>query len=850
MCEKLDVRISKKLSITILIIVFLLASVFIVVNAGSKKVVMHGFKYEIEDKNGFDSSRGKKIEKFAYGKNSIGELSVNGAKEASGKHGGFYTYGATEEVTLSFSYDGAFHTDTKEDWNITSSDEKTVNGCDISKQVKQGAIVVQQSKNGKDWVNAQILCDCFKKKPKDLLDFYIIPKEDILEGLYYRVLIAYKMGRKTGTEKQVFFSTDVFEYRNFLEVYDFYVCYGENPVVFTDIQNGTVIKSNSTVEKGFVVNKSGTEYAVSIKKDGGKEKRIDDLTSITEPGDYDITIISDTGAKYYQKIKIAKGIKLSKVNPMLYEGGKKGKYQIEEPVKGKGTFGKESLAVLKIGQDANTNTVTAEKDGFNGYGIVGTSASIYLNVSARDIPDYDDWEIYADNYGKKENEKIGLTEDSEGVYVGPVDKGALAVQKSSDGITWKDEKVITKTTDFYNYYGEKGDTLIYTPDGKDVLNGVYLKIYFAYELYQKSTKTYDKCIEVYKVYLCNSDLDAVTYNNMTVKDDVIKAQIGEEKAYQIEVYKDAQSLRSGSCSVSGFEINTKQNPTVTYTVKHDGNNIAIPSDHKFTASGRYDISLKGALGNTAKVTLYVDRMTAKQAFEKYFSDGFIEGVRIYSEGNYPVFEGGKTKYRISDIEGSFLPVNGTIKNITTNHEVKINGNRDSKEGTLRTPGEYVATFSTAQTDAKGKLPGDYRVFTYHFNVIEEGTAPGPVNNKKALYDYAQTSMSDSYPMYYGLTYPSATKGDITLAFLDKDAALDFEYEYDYPQFQIISNLMREVYKFCNLPAKITDNYSVRPQKARRSASFPFQFLVFVLLFAGSCSIEAIASAIVSLSAYA
>lgn len=764
----------RKLLVWIGLISAIILSVLITANAANKSIVLHGVNYQIDDEHEYDKSKGKKVEEFPYGGSTLGELSIIGSKKALHKFDGTDTYGATDEITLGYSYDGKFHTNTKEDWNIVSSDVKSVNGYDISKKVEQGAIVVQKSDDGKVWENSLVLCNCFKKNAKDMSGFYKISKEDVLEGKYFRVTIAYQMRRKTGTEPGIIFDKDVFLYKKFMEVYDFYVCYGENPIIFTDIETGENLNSKSTVKKGFIVNKGGTDYSVSIKKDNGKPTSVKDLSSITDPGKYDITITSDTGEKYHKNLSITEGTILSEAKPVLYEGGKNGEYQISEPIKGKSMFGLDSLTTIKIAQDANTVPVKGTKNGFDGYGVSGKRAGVYLNVDARRIPNASDWEIYADSYGKKEKETIGKSDDYEGVLTGQVDKGALVVLKSSDGIHWEEAKsVCTKTTDFYSYYGEKGDVHIYDPDGKDVLNGVYLKILYAYEMYQNSTKTYDRCLEVYEIYLCSGDLNAVTFKNMSVTDEVIKNQIGEDKEYRMEIYKSAQSLKNGSCSVSGFEVDTTKNPTVTYTVKHDGNNIAIPSDHKFTASGRYDIALKGALGNKSVVTLFVDRLSSDEAFEKYFSSEFISGVRIFSEGEFPEFEGGKTKYHISAIDEGFLPISGTINNTRSNKEIKITGNRKSKEGTISEPGEYIATFTTAQRSDEGTLPGDYRVFTYRFNIKKEGTAPGPVINKKELDEYARSSMVDSYPMYYGITYHSASKGYITYAFLDKETAKDY-----------------------------------------------------------------------------
>ena len=59
-----------------------------------------------------------------------------------------------------------------------------------------------------------------------------------------------------------------------------------------------------------------------------------------------------------------------------------------------------------------------------------------------------------------------------------------------------------------------------------------------------------------------------------------------------------------------------------------------------------------------------------------------------------------------------------------------------------------------------------------------GGAPGPVINRKKLEKYSRTNVSDSYPMYYGLTYKSASSGTITQVFSSEEAAKEYARNYE------------------------------------------------------------------------
>ena len=93
-------------------------------------------------------------------------------------------------------------------------------------------------------------------------------------------------------------------------------------------------------------------------------------------------------------------------------------------------------------------------------------------------------------------------------------------------------------------------------------------------------------------------------------------------------------------------------------------------------------------------------------------------------------------------------------------------------------------FSTNPSFETDEKSGDNRVFSFRFTIIAEGTAPGPKINRQRLDDYAKLTVSDAYPIYYGLTFHSAAKGLITYAFATEKAAVDFAYEYETKDYEI------------------------------------------------------------------
>ena len=79
------------------------------------------------------------------------------------------------------------------------------------------------------------------------------------------------------------------------------------------------------------------------------------------------------------------------------------------------------------------------------------------------------------------------------------------------------------------------------------------------------------------------------------------------------------------------------------------------------------------------------------------------------------------------------------------------------------------------------------MFTFNFKIIAKGTAPGPKNNQKLLEEYSHSNISDSYPLYYGVKYQSASGLPITVAFKDRKSAIDYAYSYEKGRVEELSD---------------------------------------------------------------
>lgn len=768
---------TNNLILTSILILLMSVGLFSIPVYGSSAYNVGGNSYELTDDAGFDITGKNKLDYLSYGKKSVGSLVVVGDFVENKFINGYTSFGAIGDIQLSYSYDGTYQSDNKESWNLCESSEKSVAGLSIDKKTDLGVVVVQKSYDGANWETVASVNDLFFTKKENNKNFYTISEDDLRKGTYYKVYVAYRMERKTGTEKTAYvFNTDVYEYKNFVESYAFFVGYDANAVKLLDLQDGSEVSSKQSVSKGFIIDKQNTNCNVTISKDGGYFNEVSNLMTINEPGNYNILITSLLGKEFKYEISVTEGYEVTCLKPSIYEGDDDWEYDINCTGKEAVSYGLGSLTTLKIAQQANSRISETKKGQFDAYGITGKSVSLLLHLVEPEKVANTGWNIYPDTWGKKEKQTV------DGIWAGTVGSGALIIQKSSNGQDWVnlDNGAYANglyTTDFYNYYGNRGDVLVYTPDGNELLSGIYIRVIYAYEVNKTSEKLYNRCIEEYRIYLCSNELNSVTFHNVSLNDK-IEEIVGEEGNTDITLYKKAETLVSGSGTTTGFIVDTSLNPTVSYSIKRDGQAVNKSYNDRYTVDGKYEITLKSAVGDEEKVVIYVDTQDSEEALNTYFGDSFINGKRIYSDGQYPVYEGGVSSYYLAKVDDSYLPLSGEIRNTTTGDVINIGPSRAERTGKLIIPGSYVATFSTAQKAGNNITAGDYRVFSFNFEIIEEGTAPGPQLNQKNLADFSQDDISDAYPLYYALTYSSALRGNITLAFATEEAAREYAYNYE------------------------------------------------------------------------
>ncbi len=753
-----------------ILILCLLVIVSVSTGLAEKRTIrsISGKDYVLPADSNYDYSDAAPVDSFFYGARSMGTLYLNGAIEKDTKYNGYSAFGATGELLIRYAYNGAFNNTDAESWHVEADGTQKIRNYDLGllNNIASGCIMIEKSPDGKSWEKViDPIKNYFSKAKSDEESLiYRIQESDYMNGMYYRVVVAYRFGRRTNTS--FLHLNDQYDRKKCVEVYEFFVASENNYVTIRDMRNGSNLTDQSSTSAGFMIRKNGSHNVVTVQ---GKKPECQDFDYFLEPGEYIINITTLLGKKYSQTITVTNGLNFTLLEPIVYRSERDKGFPLATLVP-RSVFGSHltslSLAIPK-GYDL--------KQDESRYGITGDSISLYLKLNRGLERLGSDWILSADGWGKNKNQLVC------GVETGEVGRGALIIQTSHDGKNWENvdrgryEKGLY-TTDYAFHYGRAENVLIYTPSGLEIINGVHIRVLFAYQVYQASQKEYCDYVEVYQFYLCSNELGAVTFHNLSLV-DTLDETFADADENTVEVYKQAESLEDGAYTATGFQIDKKLNPTVKLKILRDGEAVSNALV-AYQETGKYDITLTSAVGSTRKLTIYVDRLSPEEARKQYFGEGFISGKRIFSEGEYPVYEGGEFSYYVAAVDNNILPLYGQIKNLTTGSVIIIEQNHDEKTGSISEPGIYQAIFATSEKALTGELVGDARVFTFQFQVIQQGTAPGPKVNKELLADYSHSTVTDCNPVYYGLTYSSAGKGNITLAFATKAAAVEYAYNYE------------------------------------------------------------------------
>lgn len=175
--------------------------------------------------NKFSMSSSDKVKTFRYGKGAIGSFQISGNINEETTYQGVQAVGLESgTIAFKYNYSGAYLKDSDTSWSIIDDGSKEIDSIKLDASIKKGVLLVQKSYDGRTWVNAAPpVVNYFATIKAGNNQFYTADGSDIASGTFYRIVIAYKMHKKTGNYG-LFNALTAYDEIYCVESYSFYAC--------------------------------------------------------------------------------------------------------------------------------------------------------------------------------------------------------------------------------------------------------------------------------------------------------------------------------------------------------------------------------------------------------------------------------------------------------------------------------------------------------------------------------------------------------------------------------------------------------------------------------------------------
>lgn len=210
------------IAITLLVVVLLCANTNNV-NADQTKTLT-GDEYQFTDSEKYNIDEKTPVGKTSSAaSNSFGTLSITGDYDVMEKQSGYRAFDVKNgNIRIKYDFEKSKLITNDNAYNLYDDSCEEINGYDMDIDVDYGAVLVQTSFDGQKWATDTVLTNVFVQNSP--LSNYIYETNNIqlVNGCYYRIIVAYEERKKTGETDYFVTTVDEHDYRRWAEVYTFY----------------------------------------------------------------------------------------------------------------------------------------------------------------------------------------------------------------------------------------------------------------------------------------------------------------------------------------------------------------------------------------------------------------------------------------------------------------------------------------------------------------------------------------------------------------------------------------------------------------------------------------------------
>ena len=108
------------------------------------------------------------------------------------------------------------------EWHLTNDKCSVVDGKKIGNSIGKGLLLLQTSKDRINWTNVYVETNAFSNKPVRTGLLYEATDIQLMNGCYYRLIVAHELSIKEGTSGWWIFKSDKYDYKRIADVYEIY----------------------------------------------------------------------------------------------------------------------------------------------------------------------------------------------------------------------------------------------------------------------------------------------------------------------------------------------------------------------------------------------------------------------------------------------------------------------------------------------------------------------------------------------------------------------------------------------------------------------------------------------------
>ena len=220
--KKMLFQRTKRLTILFAAVLTFLCSLQLTAFAESEKTEVTGKVYEFDKDSHYEFHDGCISEETGNG-NTYGTFCLSGNITAVGEKNGVPSYEVGDgNLKFYYNYGDTMLNADMDQWHLVNDKSKKVADMKLASDIMKGTIIIQTSKDRKNWVNVDTSYNAFSDTPIRTSSIYTTTDVQLINGCYYRIIVVYELSIRTEDSNFLFINTDKYDYKKCAEVYELY----------------------------------------------------------------------------------------------------------------------------------------------------------------------------------------------------------------------------------------------------------------------------------------------------------------------------------------------------------------------------------------------------------------------------------------------------------------------------------------------------------------------------------------------------------------------------------------------------------------------------------------------------